>query len=162
MKIRVTWEGRAKQTARFRARPLTGQRWFYDVVIFPNKAEMRRYHQHYRGTFGPLGRASGCCHSSKTLKVPVAAKPYLTPKLGEIHFFRHGLTMRIITHECVHAGIGCMNRLKVSLASLDSDFTRTTSVTKALPRDCPEERLCHAIDELAVHVVIVAGRNGWI
>lgn len=154
--IRVKWEGAGATIARFRVKPIPDRSWYYEVVVFPNRDSMRKYHRKKVGILHPLGRAAACCHTLDILR-NVGGRWRRSPKIGELHFTRRCMTMRIVTHESVHAGVGAMVRARVDL----SDLTRPPKGCEQLAYDGPEEQLCRAVHHVATQVVSVGRKAGW-
>lgn len=154
--IRIRWD--KHRNVAFRVYPAPPSGLYYLVRIFRTLETMRRFHARH-AVFGPLGDGLGCCHTYGLVAFPKGGRAYTRPICGEIHLFRRRLTMRIITHECVHAGLGYIRRRKLRLdVEARSAFRRRD----LMAQNSPEEQLCHAVGTVAAQIVSVASAQKWI
>lgn len=151
----------------FNVYPDLPRREFVRVVIFKHKQAAREYHRvQHKATGSPLfGAALGCFHAwdvvnfgGKRSRSARSRRGRLKPIVGELHLLKTALTMRVISHECTHAGLAYVRRRRMDL----NDNPPRRHQPKRMDIYGPEETLCYAVGDMAAQIVSVADRKGWL
>ena len=132
--------------ARFRLYPEVSSRRYLIVQIWPSLKAMRGY---LKGTYPSkesYRRTLGMCSSFSVVAFPRGRPQRMRPIFAEVNLAAANLTMRIVTHELMHATLAYARRASIDLAQCVADIPGS--------RVCDvEERVCSVHDRLCAGFV---------
>lgn len=140
---------------RFRLYPQLRSSLYLVVQVWPSLTSMRQYlDATYLGS-KPHRRTLGMCSSFKIIAYPKGKRSRTKGIFAEVNLASANLTMRIITHEMLHATMAYARRVGLNVGTCGNENDLTTAVTEV------EEKLAYVHGTLCSDFVARASDLGF-
>jgi hypothetical protein len=137
--------------AQFRLYPEARRGLYITVMVWPSLRALRRATRRLGDS--QWRTTAGYCYSYDRFRIRPRRKPRRLLDFATVHLARERLTMRVVSHELMHATLAWARRVGFNLAGL-----------AGLPDDAhasdDEERICTVHGELCREFMVKANRAG--